>query len=196
LHITFKWRRINKKVGGNFENKFPTPPFFKQEKSRRKFLRVTIIRKKWGHLNVTRNRGWPPTRGDAEAQRNLGWCYRLGQGVGQDTEEAVRHYGLAADQGNASERNTVWAIATNTARGGVEQSWEDAIRYYGLAADQGNASAQYNIALCYERGDGVARDLGEAVRYYRLAADHGDAKAQRNLGACCYHGEGVPQDLE
>jgi hypothetical protein len=45
LHVTFKWRRINKKVGGNFENKFPTP-FFKQEKSRKKLLRVTIIRKK------------------------------------------------------------------------------------------------------------------------------------------------------
>jgi hypothetical protein len=44
LHVTFKWRRINKKVGANYQNKFPTP-FFKQEKSRRKVLRVTIIRK-------------------------------------------------------------------------------------------------------------------------------------------------------
>jgi hypothetical protein len=35
LRVPFKWRRINKKVGVNFENKFPTP-FFKQEKSRRK----------------------------------------------------------------------------------------------------------------------------------------------------------------
>jgi hypothetical protein len=31
-------------VGGNFENKFPTP-FFKQEKSREKVLRVTTDRK-------------------------------------------------------------------------------------------------------------------------------------------------------
>jgi hypothetical protein len=31
LRVPFKWRRINKKVGVNFENKFPIP-FFKQEK--------------------------------------------------------------------------------------------------------------------------------------------------------------------
>jgi hypothetical protein len=49
LHATFKWRRINKKVGGNFENKFPTP-FFMQEKSRRKVLRGTVVRKKGGAL--------------------------------------------------------------------------------------------------------------------------------------------------
>jgi hypothetical protein len=47
LRVTFKWRRINTKVGGNFENKFPTP-FFEQEKSSRKVLRVTIIRKNGG----------------------------------------------------------------------------------------------------------------------------------------------------
>jgi hypothetical protein len=31
LHVTFKQRRINKKVGGNFENKFPTPLLYAGE---------------------------------------------------------------------------------------------------------------------------------------------------------------------
>jgi hypothetical protein len=49
LHVTSKWRRINKKVGGNVENKFPTP-LFMQEKSRRKVLRVTQLSVKMGAL--------------------------------------------------------------------------------------------------------------------------------------------------
>ena len=39
--------------------------------------------------------------GDAEAQNNLGVMYANGEGVPQDDAEAVRWYGLAAEQGHA-----------------------------------------------------------------------------------------------
>ena len=71
---------------------------------------------------------------------------------------------------------------------------EDA-RLYKLAADQGNAAAQYNLGLCYRRGQiGVAQDYKEAVRWYRLAANQGQALAQYNLGDLYAKGLGVAQD--
>src|SRR5690606_38651112 len=39
--------------------------------------------------------------GDAEAQRNLGSIYQMGQGVPQDLEQAARWYRAAAEQGHA-----------------------------------------------------------------------------------------------
>jgi len=39
-----------------------------------------------------------------------------------------------------------------------------------LAADQGNAEAQTNLAVCYAKGTGVARDEVEAYAYFSIAA--------------------------
>jgi TPR repeat protein len=48
----------------------------------------------------------------------------------------------------------------------------------------------------YDRGLGVAPDIGKAVHWYRLAAEQGNAGAQTNLCACYGNGNGVELDLE
>ena len=63
------------------------------------------------------------------------------------------------------------------------------------AVDQGYVTSQYNLALMYESGKHIQRDLGEAVRLYKLAADQGHANAQFNLAQCCKDGNGVERDL-
>ena len=63
------------------------------------------------------------------------------------------------------------------------------------SALQGNRIAQYNIALCYEKGYGVEKNPAEAARYYRLSAEQGYMKAQCNLGVCYARGFGVAKDL-
>ena len=50
------------------------------------------------------------------------------------------------------------------------------------AAERGDTVAQYNLALSYEQGRGVLRDLQEAQRWYLRAAESGDASAQFHLG--------------
>ena len=52
---------------------------------------------------ATALREWRPLaeQGDAQAQNNLGWMYRNGQGVTQDDKTAVKWYRLAAEQGFA-----------------------------------------------------------------------------------------------
>ncbi len=54
--------------------------------------------------------------------------------------------------------------------------------------------AQYNLALMYDRGEGVPQDYVEAMKWYRLAAAQGHADAQHNLALMYDRGEGVPQD--
>ncbi|MCG3770643.1 MAG: Secretory immunoglobulin A-binding protein EsiB [Nitrosomonadaceae bacterium] len=44
-------------------------------------------------------------QGNAKAQSNLGVMYNNGQGVTQDYKEAVKWYGLAAAQGDASAQH-------------------------------------------------------------------------------------------
>ena len=61
-------------------------------------------------------------------------------------------------------------------------------------AEQGNARAQFNLALCYYWGNGVAQDYAEAAVWYRKAAEQGNAEAQYHLGICFTEGQGVERD--
>ena len=61
-------------------------------------------------------------------------------------------------------------------------------------AKKGDAQAQYNVALCYEKGEGVEQDHTQAAHWYTKAAEQGHAEAQCNLGACYALSRGVEQD--
>src|SRR5206468_4449043 len=74
--------------------------------------------------------------------------------------------------------------------------------------EQNDAKAQYNLGVCYEKGEGVgqveaerarlfgmAGDPVEAVKWYRKAAEQNYATAQNNLGLCYEQGKGVAKDL-
>lgn len=61
-------------------------------------------------------------------------------------------------------------------------------------AEAGDAVAQYNLGVCYAKGEGVAKDEVEAVKWCRKAAEQGHAHAQYSLGVCYAIGEGVPKN--
>ena len=58
----------------------------------------------------------------------------------------------------------------------------EAVKWYRKAAEQNFAEAQYNLGVCYDNGQGVAKDYAEAVKWYRKAAEQNHAQAQYNLG--------------
>ena len=62
------------------------------------------------------------------------------------------------------------------------------------AAEQGDKDAQYNLAFCYAKGQGVAQDHAEATRWYRKAAEQGDAASQYSLALCYAKGKGIARD--
>ncbi|PCJ29856.1 MAG: hypothetical protein COA94_00430 [Rickettsiales bacterium] len=62
-------------------------------------------------------------------------------------------------------------------------------------SNQGEVVSQANLASCYYKGEGVAKDFDKAVLWYRKAADQGYADAQNSLGNRYYNGEGVDKDF-
>jgi TPR repeat protein len=81
---------------------------------------------------------------------------------------------------------------------GVAKDQVEAVKWYRKAAEQNLAIAQYNLAVCYNRGGGcresLTEDDAEAVKWYRKAADQNFAAAQYNLGVCYDRGDGVAED--
>lgn len=69
-----------------------------------------------------------------------------------------------------------------------------ALQLFQSLADQGLAEAQFDLAILYANGQGVAQDYVEAAKWYRLAAEQGVAGAQFNLGLLYEFGHGIPQD--
>jgi hypothetical protein len=55
-------------------------------------------------------------------------------------------------------------------------------------------SPNYQLALAYENGEGVDRDLGRALQLYCEAANDGDARAYLNLGWIYANGRGMARN--
>jgi len=65
-------------------------------------------------------------------------------------------------------------------------------------AARGDVDAQVQLAVAYEDGVVLTRDVQESVRWYRAAAEAGnlDAQAQYNLGVMYRDGLGALQDVD
>ncbi len=61
-------------------------------------------------------------------------------------------------------------------------------------AEQGDASAQYELAMAYDTGHGVQKDLRQAAHWCSKAAEQGHAAAQNCIGSMYQFGDGVAQD--
>ena len=132
--------------------------------------------------------------GNAKAQRMLGDCYYVGEGIREDKQEAVKWFRLAAEQGDAE---TQWRLGACYYVGeGIREDKQEAVKWFRLAAEQGDAEAQRMLGACYYVGEGIREDKREAVKWYRLAAEQGDAAAQKELGNCYYVGEGIREDKQ
>lgn len=49
-------------------------------------------------------------------------------------------------------------------------------------AKSGDAESQYDLAMCYQYGEGLPQDLKEAARWFLLAAEQGYGNAQISMG--------------
>ena len=72
---------------------------------------------------------------------------------------------------------------------------QEAEALYRGACAQGDASACSILALMFETGEGVTRNLAGAAELYRRACDLDDMEACTILGSMNHRGEGVPRDL-
>jgi TPR repeat protein len=83
--------------------------------------------------------------------------YKNGQGVTQDSKEAVEWIRQAADQGDAAAHCSSGSMYKNEE--GVTQDSKEAVKWFRQAADKGNADAQCSLGLMYENGGEVITPL-------------------------------------
>lgn len=69
-------------------------------------------------------------------------------------------------------------------------NYEEAVEHFRMSSSANNASSCFNLALLYEQGLGVKKDLEIAMRLYKMASDQGHDKALYNLGVYFARGLG------
>ena len=65
---------------------------------------------------------------------------------------------------------------------------EKANEYYMMASKKGYPMGQHNLAVNYENGHGVEKDLDTAFKLYKSAAEKGVIDAIYKIGICYYTG--------
>lgn len=130
--------------------------------------------------------------GDLKAQTVLGMAYALGKSAPQDSGEAVKWYGKAAERGFPIAQYEL-AMAYDSGSG-VARNKSEAVKWYRKAAEQGFAEAQNNLGFAYEHGQGITKNYSEAVKWYQKAAEQGSKEASFNLGLLYVTGKGIAQD--
>lgn len=129
--------------------------------------------------------------GESQAQLDLALRYESGQGVTQNTAEAIKWFLKAAEQG-LDEAQYALGCCYNSAEGAFKNP-EEAARWWGKAAAQGFAAAQYCLGLSYSMGEGVSKNPAEAAKWWTKAAEQKHADAQYFLGLSYAVGLGVPK---
>lgn len=73
--------------------------------------------------------------------------------------------------------------------------YDEAIPMLTSAAERGSVQAQHFLAMMYENGNGVERDLARAAYWYEQTARHGDKEAQFTYAMICALGKGIEPDV-
>jgi len=68
--------------------------------------------------------------------------------------------------------------------------YKDAVDHFKLSSHHNHPGGLFNLALCYEQGIGVNKNMNTAKRLYEIASSLGHAKAFYNLGVIYAQGLG------
>lgn len=75
-----------------------------------------------------------------------------------------------------------------------DKEYDKAVNYFAEACDNGDTDGCINLAVLYDRGWGIQKDLKKAVIYYTKACDGGEAMGCTGLGVFYKEGRILQQD--
>ncbi|MBN2300396.1 MAG: sel1 repeat family protein, partial [Acholeplasmataceae bacterium] len=125
-----------------------------------------------------------------EAEYYVGLYYQNGKGIPQNIDQAIYWYEKAALKKN---RNALYHLAMILIKQ-EDKDFKVIARLLEQAAAQDHPHAQYNLAVMYQKGDGVVQDLKRSFFWYEKAANANLAIAQYNLGMIYFEGAIVEKD--
>jgi uncharacterized protein len=100
----------------------------------------------------------------------------------------------ASDLGNGK---AIYALGTWYLHGRVyKKDFKKAVELLKVACDKNIPDAHFDLAVCFEKGKGIKKNLREAFLSYLRAFCLGDKDAAYEIGRCYYHGLGVKADKE
>lgn len=125
-----------------------------------------------------------------EAEYYVGLYYQNGKGVQENTEQAIFWYEKAAYK---KDKNALYHLAMILIK---QEKKEYALiaKLLEQAATLDHPHAQYNLAVMYQKGDGVKLDMNKALFWYEKAANANLAIAQYNLGMIYFEGAIIEKD--
>lgn len=134
------------------------------------------------------------SKGNPDAEAELGDIYADGDGVPIDKVKSFAWYKKSAEHGNAYAQAMLASIYNEGAI--VPKDDTIATRWYLKAAEQGGAHDQIDAGLRFELGLGVAKNATKATAWYAKAADQADARGQYFLAIMYRDGNGVAMDKD
>lgn len=129
-------------------------------------------------------------QGHTEAAYYVGLYYQNGKGIEQDISEAITWYEKAAIK---NDRDALYHLAMILIRL-EDKDWASIHTLLTKAAEQDHPNAAYNLAVMYQKGDGVQMNNEQAIYWYEKAAHAGLPNAQYNLGMIYFEGKLVKKD--
>ena len=114
-------------------------------------------------------------QGVPEAMRRFGLMQARGEGVSADPAAGRALVVAAAEAGNIQAMHDAGGLFVNAEDApGAE---EEAARWFQQGALHGVRDSQFNMALLFQEGFGVAQSLADAYAWFLIAGDAGDADA-------------------
>ena len=147
-------------------------------------------------------------QGHRHAQMRMGDFFREGKLVDRDDIKAIHWYRKAAENGydlaqfvlartysqGDAIANPYMAKEYSNPSANVEKDYGEAIKWYLKAAEQNSEYAQFELAVCFEKGLGTEKKLDKAFQWYLKAAEQNHEDAQFSLANCYFEGKGVDQN--
>nr|WP_251133982.1 tetratricopeptide repeat protein [Rhodomicrobium sp. Az07] len=118
-------------------------------------------------------------QGHAESQFVLASLYERGAGVQKNEGQAIDLYRRAVAAGHVRAMHNLAVLLTAHDK---PEDYKQAASLFTAAAQAGLTDSQFNLALLYERGLGLAKDYQKAFFWYEVASREGDKEAIRAAG--------------
>jgi TPR repeat protein len=112
--------------------------------------------------------------GIGSAQCLLGFKYLDGDGVAQDTTEAMKWFRMAAENGDAHAAYTLGRVYYKGE--GTVVDYNEAFKWFLMAARKSDANSQFRLSEMYLNGDGVDKDVIAAYAWLSLSIGNGANK--------------------